>query len=67
MESGRAPAAGIGAGEKIVLAADRNHPIILPISGRKLKSITPGTRSTGAGSGGITASSASAVGLFTSR
>jgi hypothetical protein len=33
-------------------AATRNRPVILPISGRKLKSITAGARSMGVVSGG---------------
>ena len=35
-------AAGIGAGEEVVLAPQRNCPFILPMSGRNLKSITAG-------------------------
>jgi hypothetical protein len=35
-------AAALGADEKVVLAADGNRAVILPMSGRKLKSITAG-------------------------
>ena len=56
-------------GEEPIASAQRNHPIILPAHiGQEVEvHYTPGTRSTGAESGGITASSASPVGLFTSR
>ena len=39
-----AAAAGIGAGKQIILAANCNRPVILPMSGRKSKFITGGTR-----------------------
>jgi hypothetical protein len=42
---GGAPAAGVG--EQIVLAADGNCPVILPMSGRRSKSIITGTHSMG--------------------
>jgi len=44
-------AAGVRAGEEIVLPADRNRPSILPMSGRMLTSIIAGTLSTAAESG----------------
>jgi hypothetical protein len=37
-------AAAIGAGEEIILSADCHCPFILPMSGRRWKSITGGTR-----------------------
>ena len=39
---GRAVAALVGAGEERVLAAEGDHPVILPMSGRKLSSTTAG-------------------------
>src|SRR5947208_10387751 len=45
VEGGRPQAALVRAGEQPVLAADRNHGVILPMSGRKLKFGTVGTRS----------------------
>jgi hypothetical protein len=51
IHGGGAMAAGIGAGEQIILAANGNRAVILPNSGRKLRSITAGTRCMGAGCG----------------
>jgi hypothetical protein len=36
---GGAAAAGIRAGEQVIFAANGNHAVILPISGKKLRSI----------------------------
>ena len=47
----------IRTGEECVFSVESNHPVILPILGRKLKFTIPGTRSIGAVFGGITASS----------
>jgi hypothetical protein len=35
-------ATAIGAGEEMILAPERHHPLILPMSGRSWKSITAG-------------------------
>ena len=51
--------AAIGAGEQMVLAAERNHPVILPISGRRSRSIIAGIRCMDVVSGSTAASSAS--------
>src|SRR5712691_9512214 len=64
---GGAPAAGIGAGEQIVLAADRNRPVILPMSGRRSRSIIAGTHSMGVASDASISSSAPSATSFTSR
>ena len=66
-DNGPAIAAAVRAGEQMVLAAERNHPFILPMSGWKLKFITGGTRSMGAASGDTTANSAPPGRLFTLR
>jgi hypothetical protein len=50
-------AALIGAGEQGVLAIERNRPAILPMSGRRLRSIIAGTLSMGVVSGASAASS----------
>jgi hypothetical protein len=60
-------AATVRAGEQMVFAPERHLPFILPMSGRKLKSITGGIRSMVAVFDANTASSAPTVGLFTSR
>ena len=65
VERGSALATGIGAGEQPVLAADRQSPDILPISGRKSQSTTGGILCTAARSGGSTASNALAGSSFT--
>jgi len=57
----------VAAGEQSILSAESNHPFILPMSGRKLKFITGGTRSMGAASGDTTANSAPPGRLFTLR
>ena len=43
VDRGGALAAGIGAGEQLILAAEGHHPFILPMSGRSWKSITATT------------------------
>ena len=40
-----AAAAGIGAGKQIIFTANGNRPVILPMSGRRSRSIIPGTHS----------------------
>ena len=55
------------AGEEPVLAAEGDHAVILPISGKKLKSVIAGTRSMDAGFDGSMSSGAPAVRLFMSR
>ena len=62
----RATAALVGAGEGPVAAADGNRPVILPISGRRSRSIIVGIRFTGSAFGGSTASGAAAGSAFTS-
>jgi hypothetical protein len=62
-----AAAAGIGAGKQIILAANGNRPVILPISGRRSRSIIAGTRSMGAAFGANMSSGALAAMSFTSR
>ena len=57
----RAFAAAIGAGRTARLAAERNRAAILPMSGRRSRSTTAGTRSMGVVSGVSTASGGSAV------
>jgi hypothetical protein len=39
-DNGPAIAAAVRAGEQMVLAAERNRPVILPMSGRRSRSIT---------------------------
>ena len=60
-------AAAIRAGEEMVLAAERNLSVILPISGRRWKSIIGGTRSLGVVSGFAAASNVILAALPTSR
>ena len=60
-------AAPLRAGEKPGFAAQCNHPFILPMSGKKSRSITVGIPSTVAVFGSNTASSAPAAVLSTSR
>src|SRR5262252_5881490 len=47
----------VAASEERILSVRSNHPFILPMSGRKLKFITDGTRFMGAASGVTTANS----------
>jgi hypothetical protein len=67
VECRRAVAAGIGAGEQVILAADSNGPVILPISGRRSKSIIAGTHIMGAAFVANMSSGASAAMSFTLR
>jgi hypothetical protein len=60
-------AAAIGAGEQPRLASERNLSVILPISGRRWKSIIGGTRSLGVVSGFAAASNVILAALPTSR
>ena len=62
-----AAASGIGAGKQIILAANGNRPVILPISGRRSKSIIDGTHSMGAAFAANMSSGAPAAISFTSR
>ena len=48
VHGGGAVTASIRTSKQIVLPADRKHPVILPMSGRRWRSIIAGTRSTGA-------------------
>jgi hypothetical protein len=50
-DNGPAIAAAVRAGEQIVLAAERNRPVILPMSSRRSRSIIAGTHSMGAAFG----------------
>ncbi len=52
IDCGGTAAAGIGAGEQIIFAANGNRRFILPISGRRSKSTIAGTRCMDAGFGG---------------
>jgi hypothetical protein len=58
---------GIGAGKQVILAANGNRPVILPISGRRSRSIIAGTHSMDAVFGANTSSGAPAATSFTSR
>ena len=60
-------AAIIGACEQVVLTPERNLPVILPISGKRSRSIIAGTRFLGVGSGCTAASSALLAALSISR
>ncbi len=59
--------ATIAAREQMIFAPEGNHPFILPMSGKKSRSITVGIPSMVAVFGSNTASSAPAAGLSTSR
>jgi hypothetical protein len=59
--------AAIGAGEQMVLAPQRNLSVILPISGRRWKSIIGGTRSLAVVLGFAAASNVILAALPTSR
>jgi hypothetical protein len=61
-----ATTAFVGPGEGPVAAADGNRPVILPISGRRSRSIIVGIRFMGSAFGGSTASGAAAASAFTS-
>src|SRR5436190_13341742 len=58
VDRGGAAAAGIGAGEQVILAADRNRPVIMPMSGKRSRSIIAGTHSMGSAFGVSVANSA---------
>jgi len=60
-------AATVRAGEDPIFSAQSNHAVIVPISGKKLRSITAGTRGMGAGFGDNMSSGVPSVKLFTSR
>jgi hypothetical protein len=60
-------AAAIASRKQMILAAKRNLPFILPMSGKKSRSITAGIHSTDAVFDSNTASSAPAAGLSTLR
>src|SRR5215207_9980389 len=62
-----ASATGIGAGEQPVFAADRNRPVILPMSGTRSRSTIAGTRSMGVTFDASMLRGAPAVRSFTSR
>jgi hypothetical protein len=59
--------AGIGAGKQVILAANGNRPVILPMSGRRSRSIIAGTHSKGAAFGANMLSGAPAATSFMSR
>jgi hypothetical protein len=67
VDRGGAPAAGIGAGKQIILAANGNRLVILPMSGRRSRSIIAGTRFMGAGFAANMSSGAPAAMSFMSR
>jgi hypothetical protein len=58
IDCGRALATAIGAGEQPRAAPEGNRPVILPISGRRSRSIIAGTHSMGAAFGVSVANSA---------
>ena len=60
-------AAALGAGEEPCLAAEGNRAVILPMSGRKLKFVTAGTRSMGDGFAASIRSGAPAARSSTSK
>jgi hypothetical protein len=66
-DDGPALGAAIRSGEEMVLAAEGNLPFILPISGKKSRSITVGIHSTGAVFGSKAVSSAPVAELSTLR
>jgi hypothetical protein len=59
--------AAVGASKQVVLAAERNLLVILPISGRRSRSTIAGTLSMGVVSGSTTASTVSPAALCMSR
>ena len=61
------PATPIRSCKKMILPAKCNRPIILPTSGRKLRSIIAGIRCMDAVSLGEAPTNVNTVGLFTSR
>ena len=63
----RSLTATVRAGEQVILAANGNRPIILPISGRRSRSIIAGTHIMGDAFVANMSSGAPAVMSFTSR
>ena len=63
----RALTATVGTGEQPRAAPESNRPVILPMSGRRSRSIIAGTHSMGAAFGASTLSGAPAASSFTSR
>ena len=63
---GAAAAAGIGAGKQIILATNRNRPFILPMSGKRSRSIIAGTHFMAVAFGASMSSDAPVARLFTS-
>ena len=66
-DHGPALAAAVAACEEMVFAPEGNRPVILPISGRRSKSIIDGTHSMGAAFAANMSSGAPAAISFTSR
>ena len=66
-DNGPAIAAAVRAGEQMVLAAERNRPVILPISGRMWRYIIAGTHSMGGAFAANMSSGAPAAMSFMSR
>jgi hypothetical protein len=67
LNRGGGATAGVGAGEQVVLAADRNCRVILPMSGRRSRSIIAGMHSMGVAFDASMLSSAPAARSFMSR
>jgi hypothetical protein len=67
IDRGGAAAAGIGAGKQIIFTANGNRPVILPMSGRRSRSIIPGTHSMDAAFDASMSSGALVARSFTSR
>lgn len=67
VDDGGAPAAGFGAEQQVILPRDGNPAVILPISGRKLKSFIVGTRFMDGGSDANTVNVAQMARSFTLR
>jgi len=63
----RSLTATVGTGEQPCAAAESNRPVILPISGRRSKSIIDGTHSMGAAFAANMSSGAPVAMSFTSR
>jgi hypothetical protein len=66
IDRGDAAAAGIGAGKQVILAANSNRPFILPMSGRRSRSIIAGTHFMAVAFDAIMSSGAPVARLFTS-
>jgi hypothetical protein len=67
IDCGGAATTGIGASEQVILAANGNHPVILPISGRRSRSIIAGTHTIGVAFAANMSSGAPVAMSFTSR